>query len=133
MKDFMSVYKPNVRKNGGWYKIKPEYTDGLMDELDVLILGGYRGGGRHHGGYSHFMIGVAVPPVPPHTTPQVFHSMGRVGSGYNMGELSELQNKLEPHWNVRIGTSCRLISCGVGRSRMCGSSHATRLYFRWRG
>lgn len=24
MKDFMSVYKPNVRKNGGWYKIKPE-------------------------------------------------------------------------------------------------------------
>lgn len=24
MKESMSVYKPNVRKNGGWYKIKPE-------------------------------------------------------------------------------------------------------------
>lgn len=24
MKDFLSVYKPNVRKNGGWYKLKPE-------------------------------------------------------------------------------------------------------------
>lgn len=24
MKEFLSVYKPNIRKNGGWYKIKPE-------------------------------------------------------------------------------------------------------------
>lgn len=24
VKEFRSVYKPNVRKKGGWYKIKPE-------------------------------------------------------------------------------------------------------------
>lgn len=24
LKEFTSVYKPNARKNGGWYKVKPE-------------------------------------------------------------------------------------------------------------
>ncbi|KAL0278848.1 UNVERIFIED_CONTAM: hypothetical protein PYX00_000538 [Menopon gallinae] len=94
MKDFLSVYKPNVRKNGGWYKLKPEYTDGLMDALDVLIIGGYYGSGRHKGNISHFLLGVAVD-----GDPEKFYSVARVGSGYSMDELSELQMKLKPHWN----------------------------------
>ena len=29
----------------GWLKIKPEYVDNLMDELDLIVVGGYFGKG----------------------------------------------------------------------------------------
>nr|CAD7410420.1 unnamed protein product [Timema cristinae] len=103
LKDPGSVYKPNTRK-GGWYKIKPEYTEGMMDHLDLIIMGGYYGDGRRRGIISHFLVGVAVPPTVEGTEPSEFHSLGRVGSGYTMDELAELLQKLSPHWQrVRIG------------------------------
>lgn len=54
-----SIYKPNVRKDGGWLKIKPEYIDNLMSELDILIIGGYYGDGRRSKLISHFLLAVA--------------------------------------------------------------------------
>lgn len=60
VKSVSSLYKPNTRK-GGWLKIKPEYIDGLMDELDLIIIGGYFGEGHRSGMVSHFLLGVAVP------------------------------------------------------------------------
>lgn len=45
IKEFMSMYKPNIRKNGGWYKIKPEvrlfffkfrFRNGLLSDFCVL-------------------------------------------------------------------------------------------------
>ena len=71
-----SVYRPNTRK-GGWFKIKPEYVGGLMDELDVLVIGGYFGVGSRGGMMSHFMCGVAVPSEDDEH-PQVFHSFCKV-------------------------------------------------------
>lgn len=43
-------------------KLKPEYIEGLGDDLDLLIIGGYYGTGigRRGGTVSHFMLGVAV-------------------------------------------------------------------------
>ncbi len=58
VKDPESAYKPNTRK-GGWYKIKPEYVNNLMDELDVLVVGGYFGVGHRSGMMSHFLCAVA--------------------------------------------------------------------------
>jgi DNA ligase-4 len=40
LKDPDSVYKPNIRNKGGWVKVKPEYSNELMDMPDLLILGG---------------------------------------------------------------------------------------------
>jgi DNA ligase-4 len=71
-----SIYKPNTRK-GGWFKIKPEYVGGLMDELDVCIIGGYFGVGRRAGMMSHFLCGVAVP-SPEGEHPAVFQSFCKV-------------------------------------------------------
>ena len=53
-----SAYKPNTRK-GGWYKIKPEYVNNLMDELDVLVVGGNFGVGHRSGMMSHFLCALA--------------------------------------------------------------------------
>lgn len=65
VKDPDSVYKPATRK-GGWYKIKPEYVGGLMDELDVLVVGGNFGVGSRSHMMSHFLCAVAVKPADDH-------------------------------------------------------------------
>ncbi|XP_077170434.1 DNA ligase 4 [Paroedura picta] len=96
VKDPASVYKPDKRGEG-WLKIKPEYVNGLMDELDLLIVGGYWGKGLRGGMMSHFLCAVAEIP-PPGEKPSVFHSICRVGSGYTMKELYDLGLKLAKHW-----------------------------------
>nr|XP_060640895.1 DNA ligase 4 [Anolis sagrei ordinatus] len=96
VKDPMSVYKPDKRGEG-WLKIKPEYVNGLMDELDLLVVGGYWGKGLRGGMMSHFLCAVAETP-PPGEKPSVFHSICRVGSGYTMKELYDLGLKLAKHW-----------------------------------
>ncbi|KAM9835850.1 DNA ligase 4 [Aulostomus maculatus] len=98
VKDPLSIYKPDKRGEG-WLKIKPEYVDGLMDELDLLIVGGYMGKGRRGGMVSHFLCAVAEAPKPGEK-PSVFHTLCRIGSGYTMKELYELGLKLAKHWKV---------------------------------
>ncbi len=49
LKDPDSVYKPNVRTKGGWIKVKPEYSGSLMDQCDLIVMGGYYGSGRRGG------------------------------------------------------------------------------------
>jgi DNA ligase-4 len=38
VKDLDSIYVPNERANK-WIKIKPEYIEGLGDDMDLIILG----------------------------------------------------------------------------------------------
>lgn len=95
LKDPDSVYKPNSRK-AGWFKIKPEYTTGLMDHVDAIIIGGYYGEGRRRGIISHFLLAAAV--SKDGAEPEEFHSLVRVGSGYTMAKLEELIQKMKPHW-----------------------------------
>lgn len=91
-----SVYRPNTRK-GGWFKIKPEYVGGLMDELDVLVVGGYFGVGSRAGMMSHFMCAVAIPPEEG-TEPKLFYSFCKIGTGYSKKELQDFNQKLVDHW-----------------------------------
>nr|XP_055036477.1 DNA ligase 4 [Misgurnus anguillicaudatus] len=98
IKDPMSIYKPDKRGKE-WLKIKPEYVDGLMDELDLLIVGGYWGKGRRSGMLSHFLCAVAEEPSPGEK-PTVFHTICRIGSGYTLKELYDLGLKLAKHWKI---------------------------------
>ncbi|NP_001081114.1 DNA ligase (ATP) 4 [Xenopus laevis] len=112
VKDPMSIYKPDKRGEG-WLKIKPEYVNGLMDELDLLIIGGYWGKGSRGGMMSHFLCGVAEASGPGEK-PSVFHSICRVGSGYTMKELFDLGLKLAPHWKTyRKRDPPSNILCGI--------------------
>ncbi|XP_033954341.1 DNA ligase 4 [Pseudochaenichthys georgianus] len=112
VKDPLSIYKPDKRGEG-WLKIKPEYVDGLMDELDLLIVGGYWGKGKRGGMMSHFLAAVAEAPKPGEK-PSVFHSFCRIGSGYTMKELYDLGLKLAKHWKVyRKNDPPASILCGT--------------------
>ncbi|PIK62711.1 putative DNA ligase 4 [Apostichopus japonicus] len=92
-----STYRPDKRKGSGWLKIKPEYIDNLMDELDLLIVGGYFGKGSRAQMISHFMLAVAIPPREGQH-PTVFQSFTKIGSGYSLKELHEYNQKLAEHW-----------------------------------
>lgn len=99
VKDPASVYKPNVRSGGGWVKIKPDYAGNLMDQCDLIIMGGYFGSGRRGGGtITHFLLGLAVKEEEGQELPTEIHSFCRVGSGYSNKELFELLQKLQPHF-----------------------------------
>ncbi|XP_049919490.1 DNA ligase 4 isoform X2 [Epinephelus moara] len=112
VKDPSSIYKPDKRGEA-WLKIKPEYVDGLMDELDLLIVGGYWGKGRRGGMMSHFLCAVAEAPKPGEK-PSVFHTLCRIGSGYTMKELYDLGLKLAKHWKVyRKNDPPASILCGT--------------------
>ncbi|XP_005884535.2 PREDICTED: DNA ligase 4 [Myotis brandtii] len=92
----LSIYKPDKRGEG-WLKIKPEYVNGLMDELDIIIVGGYWGKGARGGMMSHFLCAVAEKHASGEK-PSVFHTLCRIGSGYTMKELYDLGLKLAKHW-----------------------------------
>lgn len=99
LKGLSSVYKPNARK-AGWLKLKPEYVDNLVSDLDMLILGGYFGEGRRSGVVSHFLLGVASGDLDDDGMPHTFWSVAKVGSGYSSQELDDLLAKLTSKWKV---------------------------------
>lgn len=53
------------------------YCVGLMDELDVLVVGGYFGVGHRAGMMSHFLCAVSVPPSSG-DKPELFYSFCKV-------------------------------------------------------
>lgn len=95
-----STYKPSKRKGSGWLKLKPEYLEGVGDDLDLLVIGGSYGSGHRRGLISHFLLGVSMTSDDSSEKPTKFMTFGRVGSGYTAKELREVSKKLDPHWKL---------------------------------
>ncbi|CAK8531893.1 unnamed protein product [Lathyrus sativus] len=95
VKDLSSKWEPSDR-SGKWLKLKPEYVQAGSD-LDVLIIGGYYGSGRHGGEVAQFLVGLAERPSP-NTHPKRFVSFCRVGTGLSDDELEAVVNKLKPYF-----------------------------------
>ncbi len=88
------------RKSGMWIKVKPELVNGLAEEVDCLILGGYfaksgRRASNNHVNPSVFLVGVASKSS--NGKPSEFFALAKVGTGYNDQELEEIRRKLQPH------------------------------------
>nr|XP_029118623.1 DNA ligase 4 isoform X2 [Elaeis guineensis] len=58
LKDLGSKWEPGDR-SGKWLKLKPDYIHAGAD-LDVLVIGGYFGSGRHGGEVAQFLVGLAT-------------------------------------------------------------------------
>ena len=63
------------------------YSNDLMDQCDLLVMGGYYGRGRARG-VTHFLLGVLDKDA------TIVRSVARVGSGYSKQELFELMQKV---------------------------------------
>ncbi len=108
IKNLLSTYElgEKSRKLAYWVKMKPEYGDHTED-LDVLILGAYYGEGQNFRGegISTFLCGIrddlSSEPLEGEDEedlmPKRFHTVCKVGTGYNFQELLELREKLQPH------------------------------------
>ncbi|PIK37895.1 putative DNA ligase 4 [Apostichopus japonicus] len=100
-----STYRPDKRKGSGWLKIKPEYIDNLMDELDLLIVGGYFGKGiegvlQTYHQSNETLLGKMLLQVVKSVSicPLVCTRYRKIGSGYSLKELHEYNQKLAEHW-----------------------------------
>ncbi|XP_041996130.1 DNA ligase 4-like isoform X1 [Salvia splendens] len=95
LKDLSSKWEPSDR-SAKWMKLKPDYIRAGSD-LDVLIIGGYYGSGRHGGEVAQFLVGLAERPSP-NAYPKRFLSFCRVGTGLSDEELSAVVTKLKPYF-----------------------------------
>nr|GMC94650.1 DNA ligase 4 isoform X1 [Ipomoea batatas] len=95
LKDLNSKWEPGDR-SGKWLKLKPEYIRAGSD-LDVLIIGGYYGSGRHGGKVAQFLVGISERPSPG-TYPRRFISFCRVGTGLSDEELDAVVTRLKPYF-----------------------------------
>ncbi|XP_076165211.1 DNA ligase 4 isoform X3 [Ptiloglossa arizonensis] len=93
-------YKPNVRDGIGCYKIKAEYSDNLVHDVDLIILGGYYGEGKFMGLMKSFLMAVALPPDIPGENPSQFLSVVSVSNGISMETLKELWNRFKDKWQI---------------------------------
>ncbi|XP_020593800.1 DNA ligase 4 [Phalaenopsis equestris] len=94
LKDLSSKWEPGDR-SGKWLKLKPDYIHAGAD-LDVLIIGGYFGSGRHGGEVAQFLVGLAERSDST-SFPKRFLSFCRVGTGLTDEDLDVLITKLKPH------------------------------------
>ncbi|XP_058068176.1 DNA ligase 4 [Magnolia sinica] len=95
LKDLGSKWEPSDR-SGKWLKLKPDYIRAGCD-LDVLIIGGYFGSGRHGGEVAQFLVALAERATP-NAYPKRFISFCRVGTGLSDDELDTLITKLKPYF-----------------------------------
>ncbi|GJD10680.1 DNA ligase 4 [Galdieria sulphuraria] len=85
-------------------KLKPDYFNDLVHDLDVLILGAFIGTGYSKttriGKPSHFLIGILEKDIEEQdrNVEVSWIVIGKVGSGYSYEQLEQLQHKLAPFW-----------------------------------
>ena len=75
-----------------WIKYKREYTAGLADSIDAVIVGAFRGRGRRGGRFGALLMAVYNPGT------DRFESFCKVGSGFDDAVLAELPARLEPYF-----------------------------------
>ncbi len=73
-----------------WIKYKRDYTVGLTDSIDGVVVGGFQGRGRRAGRYGAFLLAVYD------AEKDRFESFCKVGSGFDDAALAEMPKRLAP-------------------------------------
>ena len=71
-----------------WIKYKREYTAGLSDSIDGVVVGAFQGRGRRAGRYGAFLLAVYDP------RRDRFESFCKVGTGFDDAALAEMPKRL---------------------------------------
>ncbi|CAK9291683.1 unnamed protein product [Gordionus sp. m RMFG-2023] len=128
LKDQRSIYVPNVRTGGGWFKVKPQYIPGLLDSLDLIIMGAYYRKDKKtkkptlHAKssktdlltktvpqvISHYLMAVRVPNRASDRRDR-YMPICVVGSGFSDGDFQGLLFSLIPHFSESSRDSTHLV------------------------
>ena len=82
-----SAYRAGAR-GYWWIKYKRDYTVGLSDSIDGVVVGAFHGRGRRAGRYGAFLLAVYDPKR------DRFESFTKVGSGFDDAQLAEMPKRL---------------------------------------
>jgi DNA ligase 1 len=83
-----SAYRAGAR-GYWWIKYKRDYTVGLTDSIDGVVVGAFHGRGRRAGRFGAFLLAVYDPGR------DRFESFTKVGSGFDDAALAEMPGRLE--------------------------------------
>ncbi|XP_045490979.1 DNA ligase 4-like isoform X2 [Colias croceus] len=95
VKDVDSYYIAN-RRNAGWYKIKPEYTEGAMTDLDLVVIGADEAENKRQGRAKSFHVACLDNTGPA----KRWVAVGRVATGLTFDEREKLCALLEQKWTI---------------------------------
>ncbi|MGI0071429.1 MAG: ATP-dependent DNA ligase [Thermoplasmata archaeon] len=73
-----------------WIKYKRDYTAGLSDSIDGVVVGAFHGRGRRAGRYGAFLLAVYD------VARDRFETFCKVGSGFGDAALAEMPGRLKP-------------------------------------
>ncbi len=83
-----SAYRAGAR-GYWWIKYKRDYTVGLSDSIDGVVVGAFHGRGRRGGRFGAFLLAVYEPKG------DRFPTFTKVGSGFDDAQLAEMPKRLE--------------------------------------
>ncbi|KAL7418712.1 DNA ligase (ATP) [Cryptotrichosporon argae] len=93
-----SVYQTNAR-GADWVKVKPEYSDQMGENLDLLVLGGWWGKGGRTGKISSLLCGLRVTSDDDGSGARpIFTTFASVGSGMSYEDYEWILKKHKDHW-----------------------------------
>jgi DNA ligase 1 len=84
-----SAYRAGAR-GYWWIKYKRDYTAGLSDSIDGVVVGGFHGRGRRAGRFGAYLLAVYNPQR------DRFETFTKVGSGFDDAQLAEMPKLLRP-------------------------------------
>ncbi|WVR03601.1 hypothetical protein IAU60_000593 [Kwoniella sp. DSM 27419] len=92
------VYQTNSR-GADWIKVKPEYSDQMGENLDLLVLGGWWGKGGRTGKISSLLCGLRIKQDDDGEggKPE-FTTFASVGSGMSYEDYEWMMSKHRQHW-----------------------------------
>lgn len=91
LKEPNSIYKYSDR-NSGWYKMKLDYFNDVMNDMDVILMGGTYSSYTSNK-ITKFIVGVRSGTT--ETGKPLYLAFGRVGSGFSAPQIHMLNNKLK--------------------------------------
>lgn len=77
----------------------------MIQDIDLIILGGYYGDGKFIGLIRSFLMGVASSPKTSGENPTKFLSVVSVSNGLSMNALKELSKIFENKWETQRPTN----------------------------
>jgi DNA ligase 1 len=87
-----SAYRAGAR-GFWWIKYKRDYTEGIADSIDGVVVGGFAGRGRRAGRYGAFLLATYNPQK------DRFETFCKVGSGFDDAQLAAMPPLLDK-WKV---------------------------------
>nr|ODN87629.1 hypothetical protein L203_03409 [Cryptococcus depauperatus CBS 7841] len=98
VKRMNSVYQMNFRGQD-WVKVKPEYSDQMGENLELLVIGGWWGRGGRYGKISRLLCGLRVEENVFIGRPN-FETFCVVGSGMRYSDYEWILNAHSQHWKI---------------------------------